>query len=405
MDMPHTKLRQKYIDEIKVIEANIKDIASGEAPQALYEHSQNKLDKLAEHFQYDEQLGTARYKLYELQALLYYFQNRDDDALAFILQAVEIKGSSYKRAEQLIAQIDSAPAESHNWDNYLDHNETPAITRANSNQRVVFFHKSPLTVALLSFISLGLYSIYWSYKHWKIIQDSKGNKPAYTGWWHWGGKFSENKRTYPVWAAIFQLFSIYPLFKLIKITAQESGYEKFRKTKFTATGYIILSAAVNATWRAEPKTTTDFVTFIIFMVLMGACIAVILAIVQRAANAQNISVLGKRHKFKSVFVGEVIFTIIAVGFSVLAIIGTYSSVGTVGYEGLSNEAMGAYQRMESLRSQYNACSSDLDARRDNVNIYSDYEVDSFNSDLEDCENTRLRLNSTVDEYNRLAGYE
>lgn len=110
MDVSPTRLRQEYVDEIKVIEANIKDIASGTAPEALYEHSQNKLDQLAKRFQYNEQLGTARYKLYELQALLYYFQGRDDDALAFIQQAIETKGSSYKRAEQLIEQLQSAPA-------------------------------------------------------------------------------------------------------------------------------------------------------------------------------------------------------------------------------------------------------------------------------------------------------
>jgi hypothetical protein len=109
MDLPSTKLREEYADEIKVIETNIKDIASGTAPQELYKYSQNKLDRLADRFQHNEQLGTARYKLYELQALLYYFQNRDDDALEFIQQAVETKGSSYKRAEQLIEQIQSAP--------------------------------------------------------------------------------------------------------------------------------------------------------------------------------------------------------------------------------------------------------------------------------------------------------
>jgi len=108
MELPVSKLREEYADEIKVIEANIKDIASGTAPQELYRYSQDKLDKLAERFQDKEQLGTARYKLYELQALLYYFQERDADALEFIQQAIETKGSSYKRAEQLIEQIQSA---------------------------------------------------------------------------------------------------------------------------------------------------------------------------------------------------------------------------------------------------------------------------------------------------------
>ncbi|MDZ7744816.1 MAG: hypothetical protein U5K77_03630 [Candidatus Saccharibacteria bacterium] len=111
MELPHSKLREEYTNEIKVIEANIKDIASGDAPQELYNYSQNKLDKLAERFQYYEKLGTARYKLYELQAILYYFQNKDNDALAFIKQAIKMKGESYKRAEQLINQINDTPKE------------------------------------------------------------------------------------------------------------------------------------------------------------------------------------------------------------------------------------------------------------------------------------------------------
>lgn len=110
MDISPTRLRQEYSDEIKVVEANIKDIASGTAPQELYEYSQKKLDSLAEKYQYNEQLGTARYKLYELQALLYYYQDKDDDALAFIQQAIETKGASYSRAERLLEQLQSTPA-------------------------------------------------------------------------------------------------------------------------------------------------------------------------------------------------------------------------------------------------------------------------------------------------------
>jgi hypothetical protein len=157
MDMPPAKLRQEYTDEIKVIEANIKDLASGEAPQALNEHLQNKLDKLAERFQYDEHLGTARYKLYELQALLYYFQNRDDDALAFIEQAIEVKGTSYARAEQLIEQLQSASAEhdGHGSGNTTNH-ELPLELQS----LIKSLHTSAIIMVVLSIISV--YFIPWA---------------------------------------------------------------------------------------------------------------------------------------------------------------------------------------------------------------------------------------------------
>ena len=156
--MSEIKSRQEYTDEIKVIEANIKDIASGEAPQSLYEHSQNKLDKLAEHFQYNEQLGTARYKLYELQALLYYFQNRDDDALAFIQQAIDVKGSSYKRAEQLIEQLQAEPAE-HNHKMTSDHDLPLELQSLIKGLRTSAIIMAVLSIISIYFIPWGIFYI------------------------------------------------------------------------------------------------------------------------------------------------------------------------------------------------------------------------------------------------------
>lgn len=368
MELPHSKKRQDYIDEIKVIEANIKDAADGEAPQELFDHAQKKLDKLAERFQDDKEIGSAKYKMYELQALLHYFQNNDEAALDFMHEAIKAKGGSYKRAEQLIEKIESSEKQP-------------------SKNGVIFFHKSPLTVALLSFFTFNIYSLYWSYKHWRSIRLSTG------------------ERTFPILSAIFQLFTAYPLFKQIKNNANKHGYKKFKKAGLTALGYILMFFTLNAIWRIEPSTTGSAVTAVVFIALIAAGIAAVLSVVQRAANAHNIAVLGKRHKFQKVFVGEIIFTVIGVVFGILAIIGIFSSIGTVSMDSLSSEAKDAYQKMESLRSQHDICSSDLEARRYSVNTYDDYAVNSYNSDLEDCENTRLELNRTVDEYNRLAGFE
>lgn len=152
MELPHSKLREEYTNEIKVIEANIKDIASGDAPQELYNYSQNKLDKLAERFQYYEKLGTARYKLYELQAILYYFQNKDNDALAFIKQAIKMKGESYKRAEQLINQINDTPKEPQ-----ASTKSEKELTKAKKRKKLVGLD------GWLAFFTLTLFiSIVWS---------------------------------------------------------------------------------------------------------------------------------------------------------------------------------------------------------------------------------------------------
>lgn len=105
MELPHSKTRQAYIEQISVVEANLKEATSGAIDRALLSQVQKRLDTLAGKYQYNEEIGTARYKLYELQALVHFFKGDDDTALDFINQAIETRGDSYSRAEKLKAQI------------------------------------------------------------------------------------------------------------------------------------------------------------------------------------------------------------------------------------------------------------------------------------------------------------
>ena len=105
MQLPHSKTRASYIEQVKIIEANLKDATSDEKNKELLLQVQKRLDVLAKKYQYSEELGTAIYKLYELQALVHYFNGDDDDALDFINQAIETRGDNYARAEKLKAQL------------------------------------------------------------------------------------------------------------------------------------------------------------------------------------------------------------------------------------------------------------------------------------------------------------
>lgn len=105
MQLPHSKTRASYIEQIKIIEANLKDATSGEKSQALLLQVQKRLDAVAEKYQYSEELGTGIYKLYELQALVHYFNKDDDSALDFINQAIETRGENYVRAEKIKKMI------------------------------------------------------------------------------------------------------------------------------------------------------------------------------------------------------------------------------------------------------------------------------------------------------------
>lgn len=101
MQLPQSKASQAYLEQIKNVEANLKEATAGDRDKALLALIQKRLDSLAEKYQYNEEIGNARYKLYELQAFVHYFNGFDDDALDFINQAIEMRGSSYERAEKL----------------------------------------------------------------------------------------------------------------------------------------------------------------------------------------------------------------------------------------------------------------------------------------------------------------
>jgi hypothetical protein len=110
MQLPHSKASQTYLEQIKNVEANLKEAASGEKDKALLALIQKRLDSLAEKYQYNEEIGVARYKLYELQAFVHYFNDHDDDALDFINQAIEMRGETYARAEKLKKQLSPGDA-------------------------------------------------------------------------------------------------------------------------------------------------------------------------------------------------------------------------------------------------------------------------------------------------------
>lgn len=102
MELPYAKHREKYIELIKELEEELKSITGNSEISDLSLHDiQQKLDTVADKYQNDEKIGTARYKLYELQAFIHYFEHQDDKALDFIYQAIDLRGNTYPKAEKL----------------------------------------------------------------------------------------------------------------------------------------------------------------------------------------------------------------------------------------------------------------------------------------------------------------
>lgn len=510
MQLPHSQDKQKYIEQIKAIEANLKDATSGEIDKILLEKVQKQLDSLAEIYQFNEDIGASRYKLYELQALVHFFNGQDDDALDFINQAIETRGDNYARAEKLKQKLQgsstsfeqhhaaNAPAISDEERRII--NTSAAIDRASfwalafgiiyiiigllilllgkdaipfsiaiiaascflvyagwglkkledddnfikkmliiniavsilliftifpifilvssvaalrsvkkynggfhktvnqinkimqktydfQNSHSVFFYRSPTAIIILNIVSLGFYQLYWVYKHWSLIRKSTG------------------ENTHPVLSSIFQIFTIYPLLKRIKYGAKLHGYNKFTNAGWAAAGYIVLLLLSNGLNKTETTTASSAIAYVVLSFIFTLCTGLIMAVAQRAANAHNRAKLGKEHMFEQYFGGEIAMVIIGSLIALAAVGFTFSATIGSGTNTTSPEITNAYNNMELLRSQYNTCSDNLNARRDSVNTYSDYEVDAFNDDLQYCEDIRLKLNKTVDEYNRLAGFK
>ncbi len=106
MELAHSTVQQNYIKQVKALEEKIKKATEGELDFEALDDAQKRLDALAEKYQYNEKIGTAIYKLYELQAVIHYFDGNDAEALDFINQAIETRGNSYARAEKLKAQLE-----------------------------------------------------------------------------------------------------------------------------------------------------------------------------------------------------------------------------------------------------------------------------------------------------------
>jgi len=164
MQLPHSETRKKYIEQIKIVEANLKDATSGDIDHALLSQVQKRLDALAEKYQYNEDIGTARYKLYELQAMVHYFKGHDDDALDFINQAIETRGDNYTRAEKLKTQITKSHHEEKRHP-VRTNSEPPlqlqALTRGQRSSAIIM---AILSILSIYFIPWAIFYIYLAVK-------------------------------------------------------------------------------------------------------------------------------------------------------------------------------------------------------------------------------------------------
>ena len=256
-----------------------------------------------------------------------------------------------------------------------------------------FFHRSPNAVFWLSLLSFNFYNLYWVYRQWRTIRDSTGEKLR------------------PLARSIFQIFYIHLLMKHIVDAANEHKASPWKgSVTWMAVLYILSLFVGSAAGRMDVGSRNDELLSWALLFVTTILIAFITRAMQVAANYHNSEVLGPNCDYRGSYLGKIypgevivpmvggLILIFAAGVSV------WSYNGNLYPQGTAAEISSAKATMDNLTQRYDACSNDLTARSNSVDANDEAAVNSYNQDLQACEDIRLQQNAAVDEYNRLAGF-
>lgn len=115
-----------------------------------------------------------------------------------------------------------------------------------------FYVVSITKFTVLYFMTLGLYTIYWFYKNWKLHKDLTGSK------------------IWPVARAIFNIFFAHKLFNEVQTSLVNKGKEFSWSPNSLATGYVVLTLAVHVSDRLSSNDIGNPVTGVLGVLLLPA---------------------------------------------------------------------------------------------------------------------------------------
>jgi hypothetical protein len=84
-----------------------------------------------------------------------------------------------------------------------------------------YYGVSLLKLGVMSFMTAGLYELYWMYKNWKLIQKR------------------ETQKMLPFWRAFFAVIFVYSLLNRIRASQDEAGQEKLPAGALAITWIVI----------------------------------------------------------------------------------------------------------------------------------------------------------------------
>jgi len=169
------------------------------------------------------------------------------------------------------------------------------------NPTVELFPTSQAKLIVLYFATIGFYSFYWFYKHWKFQEEKLG------------------KNIIPELRAIFYIFYTYSLFELIETVSADKGVTKSANAGVLATIFIIgtiISSILSRFYsRGEAIGIADYAGLLIMGILVWP-----LYVMQGIANKVNGDPKGKINSSFSIynyifiFIGSIIWISIMIEF-------------------------------------------------------------------------------------------
>jgi hypothetical protein len=157
----------------------------------------------------------------------------------------------------------------------------------------LYFAVSKNKLAVLSVCTLGLYHLYWFYKHWQTIKRNEGSDIS------------------PFWRTFFCIFYQRALFRSIKETAELYGVEANYNPLVLSLAYIGLNCCARfgiAGW------------------MLGLCAFYPLAVAQTAANRINAAVAPAHDRNDQFTAANIIAIVLGGLFLMLALLGTIFGV-------------------------------------------------------------------------------
>lgn len=323
---------------INRLDESIQTATTDDIDTAKYQKHLDNLDMRTQQAAYP--LTPKQYAhMLELQALIHLADGKDDEASSCLKEAY---------ANKPFEPISDSAVQ------FLQRSTNQVLAQIPD-----YFTVSTARFIVLGILTLSIYGIYWAYKNWKAVETHLN-----------AGNTGKKKRVHPILSSIFFPLTSHELFVRVRESTQQLG--------------------IDARVPAGATAWTVFFTNIIGLSFIP------LTIFQKHINRVKIAAYGDARIRRGTSIGEVIFVVLGIAYA-LSIGNSYADNSAT----LSTDAQTQLTASQTLLEQYNTCSADLESRRSSVDTTNQAAVDSFNADLQACENIRIQQNAAVDEYNRL----